>query len=184
MRRVLAIFLVFAFPCQAAPPSPRVITVPIVKFATVTSLAHEDERAFILRTAKIAQAYTGFDGHEVCSRICRSTDGRLSTTLHTAMSSLGCPIVDGCAEGFAATNQTLHTHPVSIPRRVSAHDVAFLRHRGDRVRARIGARFQPSPATQFSDMDYANGPGYLVASGEVWFQSGPGTARLFDKVPD
>lgn len=181
---IAAVVLAIAIPGYASPPDRRDISVPIVKFASITSLAHEDERAFILRTAKIAHAYTALDGHEVCSRICRAPDGRLFTALHTAMSSLGCPIVDECAPGFAPTDQTLHTHPESTPRRVTEYDVAFLRHRGDRTRARVGVRFQPAAATEFSDEDFASGPGYLVASGQVWFQAGEGTERLFGRVPD
>jgi len=139
--------------------------------ANITSHAGEEKLDFLKTAAKSLDTFTEINGVEGCANICYSTESKQwSVSLVTVNAHAVC-LVDGhCAHGFTRTGEYIHSHP-SGRYRVNRTDKAFLSSY-----VKLGMP-QKGHGTSFSDDDFAAGPGYLVADGQLFYQSGPGTTE-------
>jgi len=143
-----------------------------VEDGTLASAEGESAPAFLKRVAVVLRAYTSSTGFEACSEIW--TNGvRLAVRATSNSAHVGC-VATGLApaDGWTASRESIHSHP-AVPRwRANAADVAFS---GGEYR--VGKWVRGDMGEQFSEDDYAAGPGYLVGGAGLYYQAGKGTAR-------
>lgn len=155
---------------------------PVAKVHTIYSQEGETLDAFVLRLGVWFRNFTTTSGYEACGTLFQSSDGRYALPIFTNNSQIGCATPVVSLEGFVATNQSVHSHPVEKSATPNAQDKIFIRGTSQRFSAEYRQRRNLDPRT-FSDIDFAGGPGFLVADGRVLHQSGPGSVRLVGELP-
>lgn len=144
---------------------------------------------FMLRIAPVLEQHTRESGHEVCGMVAQSADAerfgvRLGTTkgaMTCSMSRLNVPA------GMRALTVSVHSHPHTRSVLPTSADVSFYAENplssGRMVKR---GRSERVGGAYFSIGDYAAGPGFLVAEGQLLYQEGKGTERnlgSFDVTP-
>lgn len=153
---------------------------PSIAVGVWTSQASESKDDFVRRVGATLTAYTKANKIEVCGHLMKSRHGegwRLAMT--TSRSHLGCIAVSMDDPDYMATPETVHTHPYIGSVHPSVEDVAIMPGRGFSVGG-MRQYFQPE---DFSNQDYASGPGYVIVPptgpfgrAHVLHQTGPGTS--------
>lgn len=141
----------------------------------LVSLPGESETAFFIRTGYELLVFTHNTNFEACGRFAISKtegDPTLAIRLWTNRSHKGCLVTKAAPPGFVAVGEYIHTHPVRSPVIFNANDVTLT---GNRFT--IGAKVALN-TTDFSEEDYAGGPGYLVADRKLLYQNGKHRKRL------
>lgn len=180
--RALAVFalcMTIALPAaaQMARLGNRGERVPMIELPTLSQRATEDQSAYLSRVAGWMHNYTSGTNEEVCANICKTPDGAMSVRLLTNKSHLACGLADLCAPGSVLTADSIHSHPLDENFRINDADRAFMRDRSPGRHIQRRSSFI-SDSEKFSEFDYANGPGYLVAKGRLLYQAGRGTERV------
>lgn len=150
-----------------------------------TSHAGESKDQFVLRVASAVYPTTRETGFEVCGNLMVSADGQTwRLPMVTDGSHVGCRTPQLGQAGFVLSGETLHTHPHEASFHPNVQDMALF----PTYRANPGFRY-PVDGDMFSPRDMANGPGYVVASGQhpfgsahLLYQQGPGTVRELGRL--
>lgn len=130
---------------------------------------------FLRRTGQVLHAFTRDSGHEACGAI--ASDGqRFAVRLYTDGVPHGCAIrTSEVPDGFAFTGETFHSHPWQKVLTMTPAARAWSRFHKD---GHDGAStLRNDGAGGFSRADYAGGPGWLVAKGQLLHQAGGKTTR-------
>jgi hypothetical protein len=153
-------------------------SIPVVELTTLAQKDGESNDQFMARAGQWGKNYTTGTNEEICANVCSSPSGQLSMRLFTNTSHLACATMSACSAGSAMTGDTFHTHPVDEQFSMNDADRSFVRDRS--ASANIVARHANFSAEgrDFSDADYAGGPGYVVAKGKLLYQHGRGTSHV------
>ncbi len=165
-------------PASAAPPQ------PVGEFVSEPGEALAD---FIVRIAPALDQHTRASGHEVCGMVAADSE-RYGVRLGTTKGAMTCSMSrSNVPAGMRALTVSIHSHPHTRSVLPTSADVAFYAENplssGRMVKR---GRSERVGGAYFSNGDYAAGPGYLVAEGQVLYQEGKGTERnlgRFDVPP-
>lgn len=157
------------------------LAAPSRAIGTWTSKEGESRDDFVLRVAVPLHAYTDKTGFETCGVLMKENQGtRWRLRVTTNQSQLGCLLVSFDDPAFSPTEESLHTHPADGNITPNVHDVALFPRSGFRA----GHERYTVNGGDFSPLDYAGGPGYVVTPGGVPFgrphllhQEGSATSR-------
>lgn len=173
---ILTIFVVILNRVNELPVSRDVNNLQVSQIAIYHSMAGEGLDTFIKRIAPEFAAYTERTGHEACAIVAvtnQENDGTIpgafSLNMGTIHSQIACkmPRVEA---GYTSLGRTIHSHPTKRTVRLTALDMKFRGTPAGKLRNETLIR------CEFSEQDYSV-PGYLVACGKVFTQSGKGTAK-------
>lgn len=153
---------------------------PVIAVAPVVAKPGESDADFLLRAGRWMRNFTTGSGYEACSQVCRAPSGGLGLLVSTSNSQIGCGLTGECPDGYTATPDSIHSHPVVSRLKMNDVDRAFMRARRPGQNVKRQEAFTGARMT-FSGPDYASGPGYLVTDDVLLYQNGPGTSR---KVAD
>ncbi|HHA2834344.1 TPA: hypothetical protein ACOFCM_003200 [Stenotrophomonas maltophilia] len=134
----------------------------------------------MLRIAPVLDQHTRESGHEVCGMVAQSADAeRFGIRLGTTKGAMTCSMSrSNVPDGMHALNVSIHSHPHTRSVLPTAADVSFYAENplssGRMVKR---GRSERVGGAYFSSGDYAAGPGYLVAEGQLLYQEGKGTER-------
>ncbi|WP_323162628.1 hypothetical protein [Stenotrophomonas maltophilia] len=151
-----------------------------VHLAEIVSEPGEALEAFMLRLAPVLDRHTRESGHEVCGMVAQSADAeRFGVRLGTTKGAMTCSMSrSNVPDGMHALNVSIHSHPHTRSVLPTAADVSFYAENplssGRMVKR---GRSERVGGAYFSSGDYAAGPGYLVAEGQLLYQEGKGTER-------
>ncbi|HHA2423514.1 TPA: hypothetical protein ACOD9U_001316 [Stenotrophomonas maltophilia] len=160
-----------------------------VHLAEIVSEPGEGLEAFMLRLAPVLDRHTRESGHEVCGMVAQSSDTeRFGVRLGTTKGAMTCSMSRANVPlGMRALKLSIHSHPHTRSVLPTAADVSFYAENplssGRMVKR---GRSERVGGAYFSSGDYAAGPGYLVAEGQLLYQEGKGTERnlgRFDVTP-
>lgn len=157
-------------PASAAAPQ------PVGEFVSEPGEALGD---FILRIAPSLDQHTLASGHEVCGMVAADSE-RYGVRLGSTKGAMTCSMSrSNVPDGMRALNVSIHSHPHTRSVFPTSADVSFYAE-NPMVSGRMVKRGRPEKVggAYFSDGDYAAGPGYLVAEGQVLYQEGKGTERI------
>lgn len=153
-----------------------------------TSQAGESQDAFMLRLAVPMHAFTDRTGFEACGLIQHEIGGsRMRVYVTSNQSQIGCASVTVDDPSFALPSrpETIHTHPGGHSITPNVNDAAlFSGYLPGRERYDLHSN-------QFSDRDFAVGPGYVVIPGAEVFghprllheDHGPETVSDLGRLP-
>ncbi|MBV6883194.1 hypothetical protein [Xanthomonas euvesicatoria] len=148
--------------------------------AEIVSEPGEGLEAFMLRLAPVLDRHTRESGHEVCGMVAQSADSeQFGVRLGTTKGAMTCSMSrSNVPAGMRALNVSIHSHPHNRSVLPTAADVSFYAENplssGRMVKR---GRSERVGGAYFSSGDYAAGPGYLVAEGQLLYQEGKGTER-------
>jgi len=137
----------------------------------------ESKEAFLQRYAVFLDGWTGQNGVEACGVIAEK-DGAYSVITQTVDSQVECSS-NAIYSGWASTGETIHSHPPADPDGWLRLNAKTIEVSGDLLGGRTQVAVLPKT---FSPGDIAAGPGYLVCSGELLYQSGDGTAKAVASI--
>lgn len=185
--RSLTLAAVVAVSALFVAPSVQAATaVPVGEFVSEPGEALED---FMLRLAPVLDRHTRQSGHEVCGMVAQSTDSeRFGVRLGTTKGAMTCSMLrSNVPAGMRALNLSIHSHPHTRSVMPTAADVSYYAE-NPLISGRMikRGRTERVGGAYFSNGDYAAGPGYLVAEGQLLYQEGRGTERnlgTFDVTP-
>ena len=157
-------------PLVVAPSTPAAPARPIppyVELGAMTSRPGEAKEDFLVRLAQSMDLFTRSTGHETCGMIMESdTGGTYKVRLTSNRAHISCTMMSFREPGFHAIGEDIHSHP---------RIVGGVKSNGPDVKSRsdlhCGGRIIIYDET-FSDVDFRNGPGYLVSRGRLLFQHG------------
>lgn len=158
-------------PINWTTPQEAAKNLPFVELGALDSRPGEGKDQFMLRVGKVLDTFTSLTRHEACSAVMENEDGNAwRVRLITNRSQVACARIIFEENGFAPTAETIHSHP--RPRKFEGV-VAIRANRMDQLIAGkfCGNRFNLDDA-RFSDGDLKNGPGYLVARGQLLYRDG------------
>jgi len=156
---------------------------PLSKIVTLYSKDGETLDDFALRMGIWFRNFTTTSGYEACGPVLvNGTGNGWAVPVVTNLSQQGCVMGDHSVEGFANTGVTIHSHPVERLVAPNAQDRTFMRGQSARFEAKRLSRLKTDPGV-FSSTDFASGPGYLVANGQVMFQAGRKAVRVVGTLP-
>ncbi|MFC4528159.1 hypothetical protein ISN76_14145 [Dyella halodurans] len=149
---------------------------------TYVSDSNEQHDAFVLRVAEALKTWTDQTGTEACGPIARTGDGRYYVQLTTLKAQIVCLRSTVMPEGMTYTGEDIHSHARRHPGSVTVtfQDQIAMREVGeermlDNMR-RLGIHVVQVDGVDFSEDDYAGGPGYLVVNETLRYQHGRGTS--------
>ncbi|EKT4083266.1 hypothetical protein [Stenotrophomonas maltophilia] len=151
-----------------------------VHIAEIVSEPGEALSDFMQRIAPVLDRHTRESGHEVCGMVAQSADAeRFGVRLGTTKGAMTCSMSrSNVPDGMHALNVSIHSHPHTRSVLPTAADVSFYAENplssGRMVKR---GRSERVGGAYFSSGDYAAGPGYLVAEGQLLYQEGKGTER-------
>jgi hypothetical protein len=162
------------------PMAPSPAQAPSLTLGMWTSRPGEAKEDFIRRVGTIMYAFTVEHGVETCGQLLKEKDGdRYRLPVVTNLSQIGCISVTIEDPDFDTVGETVHTHPRLYNITPSVQDRALFPGRGMSPKD----RYSIENAQNFSKVDYAHGPGYVVVPGAIFFgpsvlyQHGPGEHR-------
>lgn len=125
---------------------------------------------FLQRVGKEMHHYTRATGHEVCGAIAEK-DGQFAVQLTTDGVPHGC-VIDSriIPDGFTFSGETIHSHPWQPQLKMDARARAWS---AKYSQPHSGSTMRNDGRGGFSRADYASGPGWLVAGGQLLHQNGP-----------
>lgn len=157
---------------------PGIGSVEYQRLFTETSQEGESLDAFAARIAPRIRAYSDATGFEACGVL--ATDGtRFGVVMGSNRAHIACANFSSFVpKGMKATNETIHSHGTDVSFTANRNDKALSPEQMAGARSMLrGVAGQRLDA--FSSMDYAGGPGYLAAPGQVLHQNGkPGSSRI------
>lgn len=122
----------------------------------------------------VLDRFSAVYGVEACDVVGVNGNGRHAVELYTLKAAATCVLFKRrLPEGFQDTGLSIHSHPASELLRVTAVDQLLRTMAG---LERLDSVVKNTGKTGFSDHDY-HSPGYLVAGGKIWSQTGPGTSH-------
>lgn len=131
------------------------------------------------------RTYTRETSHEVSGSLCTDQSGRMGISIFTWHAHLSAPYMAGCPLETPIRGDFVHTHPLHGSYVVTAQDAKSINR--DRRFFKISSTHRvyltATSAARFSPSDYRVGPGYLISDGDVFYQSGKGTARHVMTLP-
>lgn len=140
---------------------------PFVEIGAMTSQPEESKEAFLVRLAQTMDAFTRATGHEACGLILKSNEAETyKVRLTTNRAHISCTMMSFREPGFHPIGEDIHSHPRIVGGVKSNRP--DMRNRSD---LRCGNRIIIYDET-FSEVDFNNGPGYLVSRGRLLFQRG------------
>jgi hypothetical protein len=146
-------------------------TVIITALPKFTSAPGEDKVTFLKRVGRYMQDYSFHNKVETCASIWENpADTQWALQLTTTNSHIECLIIQENPTGDSTWVQdaaTIHSHPLIHEFKLSEVDAQLS---GD---APVGKRKELFNA-EFSPMDKAAGPGYLIANRELQYQKDNG----------
>jgi hypothetical protein len=159
-------------------------TLPLTKLTTLQSQEGETLDAFALRAGVWFRNFTTSSGYEACGPVlvAKEDEGRWAIPVFSNLSQIGCVMPETAVEGFVATGQTIHSHPVVPMVTPNAQDKLFISGQSTRFNAERRQRRTVDPRV-FSKTDFESGPGYLVTDGKVLHQNGPSAVREVGVLP-
>lgn len=163
-------------------PVTRTVVVPGAKIdvyaiSAFTSATGEGKIDFLKRVAVPLADFTKVNGVEGCSNICYSAERtQWAVAFSTVNAHAVCLVNSYCAKGFTNTGEYIHSHPAGETYRVNHADKVFL---GAYVKL---GNTQRGHGLSFSKDDVLAGPGYLVAEGQLLYQSGPGATESLGPI--
>ncbi|WP_288431778.1 hypothetical protein [uncultured Stenotrophomonas sp.] len=164
----------------SVPPTGKEPSWKGVHLAEIVSEPEEALETFMLRLAPVLDRHTRESGHEVCGMVAQSADAeRFGVRLGTTKGAMTCSMSrSNVPDGMHALNVSIHSHPHTRSVLPTAADVSFYAESplssGRMVKR---GRSERVGGAYFSSGDYAAGPGYLVAEGQLLYQEGKGTER-------
>lgn len=170
---IIALLLSVSALAYAAPLNPPIQTVGVY----VSQPGHVKED-FVREVAVTLNRWTLATGVEACGYIAAKTTPagtQYGIELGTIGSQLTCHLNAGMIpDGFLRTNETLHSHPrADSLGRIAVN--AATRRINDLPQS---LRYVRVGVKQFSEEDYAEGPGYVVIAGHhLLYQNGWGQRR-------
>lgn len=182
---VLALLLALAGTAQAANNiqfGARGEVLPLSKITTFQSEAGETKEAFVLRVARWMRTYTDSSSFEACGPLMAADGGGWAVPVFTNLAQMGCAMPPVEMDGFAQSDETIHSHPNAHAIEPNARDLVFLRGQSRRFDGTKRHRHSTNP-NEFSATDYAGGPGYLVTGTQLLHQRGKGTSRIVAEIP-
>lgn len=141
----------------------------------------EEIDPFVLRVAPKLAEFTKQSGREACGFVAKDAqEDLLGVRFYTSGGAMTCMLIRSLVpDGMFALRTSIHSHP---ERSVVMPTMADMKYYQDNPmasgRAIVRGRPEQVGGRTFSDADYAVGPGYVVARGEVHHQAGKGTERL------
>lgn len=153
-----------------------------VELGAVESREGESKSDFMLRTARYLDAFTRTTGHEACGSIASNEQGQWRVRLTTNRSQIACVLVDfdETQRGWEATGESIHSHPLmQYAFKANLQDTMLTSMMGNGTVC--GNRVRTDDFN-FSDRDYDNGSGYLVARGRLLYQGKPGERLEIGRV--
>ena len=158
-------------------------SVNVIPMVTTLSEPGESKDAFVMRLAQWFRNFTVTSGYEACGTLASASDGRFGIVITTSHSQVGCAVAKLVPDGFVATDETVHSHPVQRRLTASGNDRAFAQAASNSSR-RVARQFRVSGNPErFSRADFAAGPGYLVTATRVMHQRGAGNVREVGLLP-
>ncbi|MCI4567571.1 RHS repeat-associated core domain-containing protein [Lysobacter sp. CFH 32150] len=148
---------------KEAGPTPKITVISWTVVGTVSGKteieAAKNAAGFIVTQAGVMQM-------ELCGRICPTKEGPFSVVITTNNGRLSC-LPTGCEYGIG---KSIHNHLSGGVEATAVDEVLS------------GYRY-PEGATidiesGFSDHDYADGPGFVIIDGALYYQEGKGTKEL------
>ncbi|RDI99401.1 hypothetical protein DVT68_00620 [Dyella solisilvae] len=146
------------------------------------SVPGEQHDAFVLRVAEALKAWTDQTGTEACGSIARTNDGGYYVQLTTLKAQMVCLRSTVMPDGMTYTGDDIHSHVHRHPGNVTVtfQDEAAMDEVGEQGTLenmrRLGIHTVHVDSVDFSDDDYAGGPGYLVVNDTLRYQHGRGTS--------
>ena len=137
------------------------------EIGVMRSQPSENKEAFVMRAGTFMDGWTKKNGQEVCSIIYRKGE-QFAVVPTTSHSQIGCLMPERAPEGFVATRESIHSHPLVDRQTMTKADTMFNRGTGD-YHANRGEVRDYAPE-RFSETDIETGAGYLVAKGVVYYQ--------------
>lgn len=140
---------------------------PFVELGSLDSAPEESFDDFILRVGMEIDLFTRTTLHEACAVIMKATDrDAWRVRITTNRSHISCTMIVFEEEGFERTGEDIHSHPRIVGGvKANARDIA---KRKDFFCGEGIIVFDEN----FSGIDYAHGPGYLVSRGRLLYQHG------------
>lgn len=190
MRLLSALFLGLALAAGSASAKDHVQfgyrgeALPLTKLTTLHSREGETLDAFALRAGVWFRNFTTGSSYEACGPVMVSSqeEGRWAIPVFSNLSQLGCAMPEAVVEGFVATGETIHSHPVEKVVKPNARDRVFVAGQSNRFNAERRQR-RTVDSSKFSATDFASGAGYLVADNKVFYQNGPSSVRQVGELP-
>lgn len=144
--------------------------VEITDVAVMESNEGEGRTAFVKRVAERLEAFTTETGHEACGWVAVGGKSAFSVRIVTMGSQIACGAPKAMvAEGYVATNDTIHSHPQARNLLLTKLDLTL-------TNVKVANRRFTAEPCKFSDADYSNS-GFLVTCGKVFYQNGRGTEK-------
>lgn len=131
------------------------------------SQPNEDKDTFMIRVGTFMNGWTEKNRMEICSVIYQKGN-QYAVVPTTSHSQIGCLMPERAPEGFVATRESIHSHPLVDRQTMTKADTMFNRGTGD-YHANRGEVRDYAPE-RFSETDIETGAGYLVAKGVVYYQ--------------
>lgn len=163
-------------------PEEAAIRAPFVELGALDSHVGEDKEVFMLRVARVLDAFTVRTGHEACGAVMETqSKDAWRVRLITNRSQIACVRVIFEEDGFGPTEETIHSHPLG-----SKHNGGRLVHVNAVDSKLIGftcGRRLSIFDQDFSAHDVKNGSGYLVARGRLLhLKEGDANSRLVGAI--
>lgn len=158
-------------------------TIAVIPLVSMRSLPGDTLDTFALRAAPWFRNFTATSGYEACGQIGVSAEGQFGVIVTTSHAQVGCASPMLFLEGFSATGETIHSHPVLRRYVAKGNDRAFLRA-ALASSGNVPLRLRVSGNREaFSAPDFASGPGYLVTASQVLHQRGRDSVRQVGALP-
>lgn len=154
-------------PSPALTPQEAFDRSPFVELGALDSRPGESEDEFLVRVARVMDAFTRHTNHEACAVI-MIHDSSLSwrARVTTNRSHLSCTMVLFDEPGFSRWGPDIHSHPY-VPDGVLANAQDVLRNPHFQCGQHIKIFDE-----RFSGQDLERGEGYLVSRGRLLYQDG------------
>lgn len=165
-------------------PEEAARTAPFVELGALDSALGEEKAAFMLRVARVLDAFTARTGHEGCGAVMETPEqDAWRVRLITNRSQVACVRVMFEEDGFLPTAETIHSHPLGHHRHKDKGKLLRVNAVDARLRGwRCGSQVKIFD-DDFSPGDIENGSGYLVSRGRLlYLEEGDETGRLVGAI--
>lgn len=153
---------------KARTPEDAMKIAPFVELGALDSKPGEAKDAFMMRVARILDAFTTATRHEACGAVMKSATGEAwRVRLITNRSQMACMRIMFDENGFEPTTETIHSHP--RPKRFEGVISVRISRADMRLGVGVCGRHAKLDDESFSPRDLTNGSGYLVARGKLLY---------------
>lgn len=153
---------------KARRPDAAMKIAPFVELGALDSKPGETKDVFMMRVARILDAFTTATRHEACGAIMKSANNEAwRVRLITNRSQMACMRIMFDEKGFEPTTETIHSHPK--PKRFEGVISVRISRADMRLGVGLCGRHAKLDDETFSPRDLTNGSGYLVARGRLLY---------------